>query len=315
MEKRYRYVPDWAYYFGVMPVLAALPRHAGYRLARAQGNRVSRSNPAHLDEAVRMLRGTAQAVGIAPGREEQIALQVFETLAYEDLDTYYFPFWNSGNIRDYFDFQGLEHLDRALAGKRGVLLYTAHFGSVCAPVVALSLAGYSLNQLSRDSRGEENFIPAYRKYARLKIGWMTRRMSGQFLLIESNRGVYSSASSAAASLRAYQLLRTNQIVSMAIDVPPALVQAAAPVTFLGRACRFPTGLISLAHSSGAPVLPFFCRRDPAAPERQTLSVGEPLQITGDVCTDLAGAVGFFEQALRRDPGQWLCWDSLSAFLA
>jgi len=314
VEKRYRYIPDWVYYFGVMPALGALPRHAGYRLARSQGDRVSRSNPVHFAEALRMLHMAGEAAGIAPGQEEKIAREVFETLAYEDLDTFYFPFWNSNNIRDYFEFQGLEHLNRALSRQRGALLYTAHFGSVCAPVVALSLAGYKLNQLSRDSRGEENFIAAYREYARLKIGWMRRRMSGEFLLIESNRGVYSSASSAAASLRAYQLLRTNQIVSMAIDVPPALVQAAAPVPFLGRACRFPTGLISLAHSSGAPVLPFFSRRDPSAPERQTLSIGEPVPMTGDVCTDLASAVSFFEQALRRDPGQWLCWDSLSAFL-
>jgi len=80
---------------------------------------------------------------------------------------------------------------KALQAGRGVLLYTAHFGSVCAPVLALSLGGYPLNQLSRDSRKDRSFPPAFQAYARFKTGWMARKMGRPLIFIDSQDGVYS----------------------------------------------------------------------------------------------------------------------------
>jgi len=85
---------------------------------------------------------------------------------------------------------------------------------------------------------------------------------------------------------AFSLLSRSQIVSMAIDVPPHLVQGNQDVEFLGRGCRFPGGIVALAANAGESVLPFFVVRNNTDPCRQRLIVQPEVPITGHVQNDL-----------------------------
>ncbi|HXK61115.1 MAG TPA: hypothetical protein PLP42_14600 [Acidobacteriota bacterium] len=309
METRYKKLPDWLYFFLVMPSLALLPRGLGYRLARHQGRHLARANGAHFGAVCDALKTVLPYLNAA-----EVARQTFENLAFEDLDTFYFPFWNKNNIGRYFSFSGLEYLDSALEKGKGVLVFTAHFGSICAPLVAFALKGYQFFHLARNSPEDADFTSAYRKYAKLKTNWMARTMGHPLLFIQARQGKYESKSSTSVMLEAYRLLRRGQIVSMAFDVPPQLVQGPLTVDFLGKACRFPSGLINLAYHSEAPILSYFAFRDKARPFHQQVIVEPPLSLTGELSRDLQQVVDRFSRHLAASPEQWFAWDSLDAFL-
>lgn len=297
MTNRYKKVSDWIYFFGVLPALAALPRNWGYSLIRKQGRHLHDVQNFHREEIARNLN-----LVLNNGRVATITRRTFEILASEDLDAFYFPFWNKQNIDRYFSFEGLEYLDQARKSGRGVLLYTGHIGCVCSALVALGLKGYPVNHLSRDSRVEDTFHPAFRAYARFKIGWVEKKAGRNFVFI--NRGNYP---------RLIQMLGEDELVSIAIDVPPELAKRTETVEFLGRRCLFPTGLVSLAYESGAPVIPYFVLRKEEQWPQQRLIVREPIALTGNLQMDLQCCVHRLNQVILDHPSQWFGWDSLSLF--
>jgi len=245
--------------------------------------------------------------------EEQILAQVvqsFETLVLEDLDAFDFPFWSSKNIRHHYEFEGLGFLDKALRKRKGVLLFTGHVGCPCASLVALGLRGFPVNHLSRDSRTEQSLPLSFRSYARFKL-WGMKKGSGREITYIS-QDEYSH-SSVAASLKLCQLLSRNEVVSMAIDVPPTLTKQTETCEFLGRLCRFPTGLIHLAYQSDAPILPFFALRDSSSRTGQKLIVQEEVLLSGDVRLDLQQCVDRLSGVILSNPEQWLSWDSFRSF--
>ncbi len=315
LTSRYKRLSDWAYFFGVTPALALLPKKLGYALMQQQGRHICRVNRVHRQDTSRNISLVLDDEQWSPLAKTQVAEKTFEVMVAEDLDTFYFPFWNEHNIGRHFSFQGLEHIDRARRLRRGALLFTGHFGSVCSSLVALSLRGYTLNHLSRDSRNELGFHPAFRAYARLKLAWMKKKTGREMLFINADQGSYSQHSSASAVMEAYRLLSQNEIVSMAVDVPPQMVKSTVKVEFLGRECLFPTGLINLAHQSKAPVIPFFVLRDKDEMWRQTITVQEPITMTGNVRVDLQKCVDRLGDLIREHPEQWYTWDSLSLFWA
>jgi lauroyl/myristoyl acyltransferase len=315
LTSRYKRVSDWAYFFGVTPALALLPKKLGYPLMQRQGRHICRVNPIHRQNASRNISLVLDDEQWSALAKTQVVTKTFEVMVAEDLDTFYFPFWNENNIRRCFSFEGLDHIDRARRQRRGVLMFTGHFGSICSSLVALSLRGYTLNHLSRDSRNETSFHPAFRAYARCKLAWMKRKTGRDMLFIDADQGTYSQLSSASAIIEAYRLLSQNEIVSMAVDVPPQMVKRTAKVEFLGRECLFPTGLISLAYQSKAPVIPYFVLRDKDAMWRQTVLVQEPIPMSGNVKVDLQKCVDRLGDMIREHPEQWYTWDSLSLFWA
>jgi len=315
LTSRYKRLSDWVYFFGVTPALALLPQKLGYALMRRQGRHVCRVNPVHRQDTSRNISLVLDDEQWSPLAKTQVAEETFEVMVAEDLETFYFPFWDENNIGRYYQFEGLEHIDRARRLRRGALLFTGHFGSVCSSLVAMSLRGYTLNHLSRDSRTEAGVHPAFRAYARMKLAWMKKKTGRDMLFINADQGTYTQFSSASAIMEAYRLLSQNEIVSMAVDVPPQMVKSTAKVEFLGRECLFPTGLINLAHQSKAPVIPFFVVRDKNEMWRQTIVVQEPVTISGNLRLDLQKCVDRLGDMIREHPEQWYTWDSLSHFWA
>jgi len=279
---------------------------------RRQGRHVCRVNRVHREETNRNVSFVLDDEQWSALAKTRAAYKTFEVMVAEDLETFYYPFWNENNISKYYTFEGLEQIDRARRLRRGALLFTGHFGSVCSALVAMSLRGYTLNHLSRDST-EAGFHPAFRAYARLKLAWMRRKTGRDMLFINADQGAYTQVSSASAIMEAYRLLSQNEIVSMAIDVPPQMVKSTVRVEFLGRECLFPTGVINLAHQSKAPVIPFFVLRDENEMWRQKIIVQEPVQMSGNVQLDLQRCVDRLGNMIREHPEQWYAWDSLSHF--
>jgi len=315
LTRRYKRLSDWAYFFGVTPALALLPKKLGYALLRWQGGHIARVNRIHRADTSRNISLVLDDEQWSALAKTQVTDKMFEMTAAEDLETFCFPFWNESKIGRYYSFEGLEHIDRVRRLRRGALMFTGHFGSVSSSLVALSLRGYTLNHLSRDSWKDASLHPAFRAHARFKLAWMKKKTGRDVLFIDAGEGTSSPLSSALGVVEAYRLLSQNEIVSMAVDVPAQRSKDTVKVDFLGRQCLFSTGLINLAHQTKSPVIPFFALRDTNEMWRQKVVVQEPITMSGDVRADLQKCVDRLADMIREHPEQWYNWHSLSRFWA
>lgn len=146
-----------------------------------------------------------------------------------------------------FDVVGREHLDEAVACKKGVILLGNHFGAHMLPAHWLYRRSYPIRLFMERPRNVSRF------------------MAGQFRadgphpqgkLFISRRS--TPAEAAASILRASKLLRAGLILNIASDVRWEGAHT-APATFLGRTFHFSTTWVMLAAMTGARVVPAFCR--------------------------------------------------------
>jgi len=306
VEKRLQRLPDQVYFFGLLPAFSLLPRKIACRLIRRQGRQIQ----SFLRDHDQSIRSNLASCGFqAP---EEMARAFFEVLASEDLDAYYFRRWNRSNIDRYFDFEGLGILEETIAGGRGAILLTGHVGCVCSGLVAMGIKGFSVTHVARGYPWEQSLPPAFLKYALKKVRWMEEKMRNRLIYAPAGPDPQRSAS---ASLEVLTSLRSNKLVSMAIDVVPDMAPQRETATFLGRSCSFPTNFLKIAYESGAPIIPYYTIRDTSNWVRQRLTLEPAVALTGNLKDDLQACVSQFEQVVREFPEQWFSWDSLSVFLS
>jgi KDO2-lipid IV(A) lauroyltransferase len=146
-----------------------------------------------------------------------------------------------------FEVEGREHLDEALASKKGCVLLTSHFGAHMLPAHWLYRHEYPLRLYMERPRNISRF--------------MSRRFTddgelSQGKLFISRRG--DSTDAASSILRAVRVLRSGMMLFLAGDVRWS-GQLTAEARFMGQTQRFSTTWIALAAMSQAPVVPVFCR--------------------------------------------------------
>ncbi len=308
LTTRYKRLSDWLYFFGVLPALAAFPRRIGYGLAIKQGRHFFNVNEELGSEVTRNISLVLDDRHWSAFRKTEAARRVFETQAARDLDTFYLPFWKPGNIRFNCRIEGVRLLDQARKEKRGVLLFTGNFGSPGCAVAALSLKGYKLHHFI--TAYDEQIPPgsAFLAFEKLRKKWMTKCGAQVYQLALENP---TSANASIADV--CRLLGQGEIVSMTLDVPPGGVKNRATVNFLGRNCLFAASLISLAHVSKSPVLPFFSVRDKAKIWRQRVILQKPVPMTGEPHVDLQSCADQLGDIILQHPDQWLGWETLPGF--
>ncbi len=83
------------------------------------------------------------------------------------------------------------------------------------------------------------------------------------------------------------------------------------VKHLGRPREFPTGMVSLARSAGAPLLPLFCLPSPEGGFQVIIERPVRLLRTGDRDRDLRDSLqdfaALFETHIARHPGWYRLW--------
>ncbi|APW59794.1 lysophospholipid acyltransferase family protein [Paludisphaera borealis] len=146
-----------------------------------------------------------------------------------------------------FDVEGREHLDAALAQKKGCVLLTSHFGAHMLPAHWLYRQDYPLRLYMERPRNVSKFmIDRFTDDGELSQG----------KLFISRRG--GSTDAASSILRAVRVLRSGMMLFLAGDVRWS-GQLTAEAHFMGQTQRFSTTWIALAAMSQAPVVPVFCR--------------------------------------------------------
>lgn len=181
---------------------------------------------------------------------------------------------------------GVEHLDRAMAAGRGVIVVAPHMGSW-----ELAAASWAA------TFGE--------------IGIMVeqiepRRLFEHVSAVRSRMGIHIIPLSRTGARDILRMLKQRRLVVLAIDRD--ILNTGRPFRFFGRSATFPTGAVEIALKTGAPLLPAFCIRDR---NDAYVAIGEPplfLKPTEDHEADVRAAMeqilAAFERYIKRYPDQW-----------
>lgn len=181
--------------------------------------------------------------------------------------------------------QGVEHIDRAVAAGRRMIIFSGHIANW--EIAALAAAQY-------DAR----ITQIYRAPNNPAVGRLIARFRG-------DRGDYIPKGAVAAR-RAFAALSRGEHLTMLADQK---LNEGIAVPFFGRPAMTATALALLALRFDCDVLPVRVERLPRARFRLTVFPPVPLPRTGsreaDVATLTASVTAVLEDWIRNRPAEWL----------
>ena len=286
-----------AYWTVTAPVLAFLPAALGYRVACWRGDWLFRTEPAKrtdLTSNLRLLLGDELSGDAAQATvRDWFRLASCEALDVRRLRS------NGKPLRRLVQIRGREHLEAALAGGKGALLCSAHFGSFDSGFSMLGASGFKVTTIGRwQHKYTVGLSGAERRFWNLVYTRPLERLRYR-PNIEPWAGRVEVAAKAAAALRA------NEVVTISIDVPPLAGDRAraVEVPFLGGRATLLPGVVTLAKLTGAPVLMCFLYRS-ADYRHQVLQISEPVPVDGEAATAFGRCAAEVSAAVRSNPAHW-----------
>jgi KDO2-lipid IV(A) lauroyltransferase len=275
--------------------LTRILRRAGYPRASAWGVRAARlvyhsisKNRKRAFENLRRVFGDERT----PDQIEEIVKTCFENFVRSGFELVPYTYLPPEDRRKYVHIVGKEKLDEALALGRGVVSLSAHLGNFLIMMGRLSVDGYHVDLVVKKSK--------------------TQSLEDRLLSLRSELGYHSiyvtpRLQSVKASLKS---LKNNHVLVLHGDQRQR--DGGIDVTFFGIPATAAAGPISLALSTGAPVLPMFMVRNQDG-LTHTLFVDDPLEITRtgskeeDIKTHVQKYTDVIQSYVERYPAQW-AWD-------
>jgi lauroyl/myristoyl acyltransferase len=288
-----------AYWLVVAPLAACLPASLAYRVACWRGDLGFRYGTGKRSEIVRNLR-LVLGDKLGPEEAEGLAREFFRMTSCEVIDLMRLR-GRARPLEKLVEIRGREHLDAALAGGKGAILCSAHFGSYDSAFSVLYASGFPLTTIGRWWRKAPGVSSAERRF--WDLVWVRRiQRHRQRPHIEPWPGRVQVAAQAAIALGA------NEVVTISSDAAPldADRTRTVEVAFLGRQARLLPGVVTLARLTGAPVLMAFVYRL-ADYRHQVLEISPPVPVHGETATALGRCVAAMDAAIRTNPAHWMYW--------
>ncbi len=285
MKNSWKHRFEHSLFLGVKTVLKILPRCAVFTAGQILGILVYA-----LDTKHRRLvySNMTKALGgkDSPQAKKAIVKASFRHFCCVFLDLLHLSKLGAEQRESLVSSQGTEILKKQLQQKKGVLIFTAHFG--LWEIAAQILSKYArLNVIARplDNPLLENEL------------YKIRAQMGSHVIYKKKAARYT--------LRA---LRRNEMVAVLID-QNVLRSEGIFIKFFGRDASTTPSLATFFLRTEAPIVPIFCY--PASNHKYHLKIMEPppLKLTGDfskdvknitqVCTDI------IEKEIKKHPVYWL----------
>lgn len=271
-------------YRALATALFFLPRALVLFLGEKLGLLAYRLDRRHRDIALANL-AVAFGKDKSPAERAAIARASFANIGRVTLDIVKFTHYSRERIRGLVAVEGREHLEKACAAGKGVLVFTAHFGNWEASIARLSEFGpFSAIARTLDNR----FIDRDLRRLRTKMGaaMIDKMGAGRPIL---------------------KALARRGIVGLVVD-QNVLRSQAVFVDFFGKPAASTPSLAAFHLKTGAPLVPFFC-----VPRGRgyVVKIGLPFETrdagrgeaavlkTTQICTKM------IEDEIRRAPGYWL----------
>jgi len=218
----------------------------------------------------------------SPAERQHLLEQHFESVGMSFVEMGVGWFTPIERLLQRVEIVGREHLDRALAGGKGVLLFTAHFTTLEVGVAVLEAL-------------TDNCSCMYRPQRNAMMDMMVRRGRSRFAKEQIPRD------NVRALLRN---LRNNYAVVYLPD-QTYIGKQSELLPFFGEPAVTNTATSKLAAISGATVLPYFFRRHSNGNYR--VEIGPPLEgfPSDNPSADTARLFGLLEDYIRLAPEQYL----------
>ncbi|MBW2558533.1 MAG: lysophospholipid acyltransferase family protein [Deltaproteobacteria bacterium] len=216
----------------------------------------------------------------------RIAKNVYLNLGTVAAEFFEIPYLTRENMADWVKFEGLENYIRALSKRKGILLYTGHFGNWELGGACLGLQGMVVNIIYRalDNPVLEDFVAWFRTHTGHKV-----------------------IPKGGAARKIVKLLRKNEIIGILIDQNVSWNEGVF-VDFFGRPASTTTGLVALALQTGAPVVPLFIVRSEDGTYKIIIYEEAKITKTDDYEADLfentQRLTGIIEDIVRKYPDQY-----------
>jgi Kdo2-lipid IVA lauroyltransferase/acyltransferase len=299
LPRRLREAEAFAYWLVLAPLAACLPANAAYRLACWRGDWTFRYRREKRSLVVRNMRSV---LGDELGREEaeRQAREFFRMLSCEVIDVMRLR-GRARSLSRLVEIRGREHLDAALAGGKGAILCSAHFGSCGSAFSLLHASGFPVTAVGRWEWNQPGTPPGLQRFWDIVKGRRLLRHR-QRPNIEPSPGRFRVAAQVIAALRA------NEVVTILSDAAPleADLARSVEVPFLGRKARLLPGVVSIARLADAPVLMFFMHRL-ADYQHQVLEILPPVTMQGETEDAFGRCVAIMDAAIRANPAHWVYW--------
>jgi len=191
---------------------------------------------------------------------------------------------------EYFEVEGWEEAEWALAGQTGAVVVTGHIGNW-------------------------ELLAAYFAWRGLKVAAIARRIyvpQLNQLLVEfrSRQGVETILRESPQSTRQIlRALKAKALLAMLIDQDTHAPSISVP--FFGRMARTPAAAAALAIRRELPAVVMFIQRRPQGGHRITINLPLVIERSGDLQADIRNLTRRFNEALerqiRRNPAEWVWW--------
>ena len=186
---------------------------------------------------------------------------------------------------------GKEHLDRALEGKKGVIILSAHFGIFILMYVRMVLEGYPTNVIMRRTHDAEfeEYISNYRRELGIK-------------------NVYAFPQKQCIQ-QSLKVLRNNELLFILLDQHYGS-EGGIVVDFFGRAASTAAGPVVFSNRTGAPILPMFIQSHGDSHE---ITIGPPIELIKEgedrqrLVANVQLLTKVIEDQIRQYPHQWGGW--------
>jgi KDO2-lipid IV(A) lauroyltransferase len=187
-----------------------------------------------------------------------------------------------------YELVNKEHLDKALAKGKGVILVSAHFGNFICMIVRLTCEGYKAGAIMRPLKDErfERFLSGERD--RFKIHTI-KSIPRKGCVTETIRS-----------------LRNNEAIFLPLD--QNFGTGGVFVDFFGRKAATATGPVVLAQRTGAAIVPCFiirqknnCHRIVIEPE---LPLAHGTTEQDSIRINIQNLTAIIESYIRRYPAEW-----------
>jgi KDO2-lipid IV(A) lauroyltransferase len=238
-----------------------------------------------------------------PDRDDlaQVAARTFGTHFQHQYLPVSFPRVHRGNLDKYVEIRGLEHVDRALRGGKGVVLMHPHMGPVQLPLHGMGLLGYPVHQVGG------GIVPGLSRVGEWAAATRMSLESAMPVTVHDGRGFLRPV------LRA---LKSGGVIMATCDGTGGGQELGRRLVrpVCGQPMRVPVSPVWLAHQAGAPLLPLVTHRSGHRSPRHLCEIGSPLDLPRGLPRGEALAAGadlvadFLTDSLSRFPEDWHFWD-------
>ncbi len=289
-------------YFTVMPALARISWRVALWWGRRRGDLRFWWRAGGREAAIANIQHAYHgALGAAEAQAHHSGL--LSDADCEEAETFFYPASRRDNFARFVSVEGREHLDAALAGGRGAIVFSSHYGSMCLAIIALAHLGYRMNVIARSLEPDDNPLnEVVRRYGEVKVAELERICRHPVHHHGQTRGHGAHAERA----------RRRRGAVPAAERAPGAGTAARPGALSRPPGRAAARRRVLATETGAPLIPFTVRRD-AGGFGHTLTIHP--RVPGPEAGEgtLQRCVDVLEREIRVDPSQFFMWEYARSF--